>query len=68
MRVRFLVSIASADWSYVPQQEVDIDDELARRFIVAGHCEPVTPAVETATAPATAETADQPKARTRRAK
>lgn len=33
MQVRILVSIASADWSYVPGQIVEMDDDIARKWI-----------------------------------
>jgi hypothetical protein len=37
--VRMLVSIASPDWSYAPQQEVEIDDDLAAKWVEVGHAE-----------------------------
>ena len=63
MRVRFLVSIASATWSYAPQQEVTvggeeftteaIPDAIAEAWLAAGHVEPLLDdlTVETATRP-----------------
>ena len=38
-KVKMYVSIASPDWSYVPQQEVELDDELALTWDAVGHCE-----------------------------
>lgn len=39
IRVKMLVSIASADWSYIPQQEVELDDDLAQKWVSVGHAE-----------------------------
>lgn len=33
------VSIASADFSYAPEQIVEIDEELAKVWSEVGHCE-----------------------------
>lgn len=33
------VSIAGNDFSYHPEQEVDLDDSLAKTWIKVGHCE-----------------------------
>ncbi len=50
VKVRILVSIASADWSYYPGQEVEMDEEMARNWIKGGNAAPIADAVETATA------------------
>lgn len=36
-KVKMLVSIASADWSYAPQQTVELEDFLADAWVEAGH-------------------------------
>lgn len=36
--VRMLVSIAAENWSYVPQQEVDLELTLAESWHDVGHC------------------------------
>lgn len=36
MKIKLLVSIASASWSYSPGQIAEIDDEEAKRLINAG--------------------------------
>ena len=41
VRVRFLVSIASADWSYAPGQEADLPDDQALAFVGSRIVEPV---------------------------
>ena len=41
MKVKIKVSIASADWSYAPGQEVDIDEKLAVAWFQSGIAEPV---------------------------
>jgi hypothetical protein len=46
-RVKILVSIAAADWSYHPGQIVDIPEEQASTWIASGLAE----ATEPATAP-----------------
>lgn len=43
MQVRILVSIASAEWSYVPGQIVEMDDDMARTWIGSGLAEPAEP-------------------------
>ncbi len=40
MKVRFLTSIASADWSYGPGDVAELDDRLAEAWMGAGICEP----------------------------
>jgi hypothetical protein len=40
-RVKMLVSIASPDWSYIPQQEVELDESLADAWIECGHAVPL---------------------------
>lgn len=55
MQVCILVSIASAEWSYVPGQIVEMDDDLARTWISSGLAAPADnspdPAEEAAAAP-----------------
>lgn len=34
-----LVSIVAADWSYYPTQEVEIDEDLAEKWVRVGHAE-----------------------------
>lgn len=46
--VRMKVSIASADWSYQVDQVVELDDELAEKWIAVGHAEPVEAATRKA--------------------
>jgi|DewCreStandDraft_4_1066084.scaffolds.fasta_scaffold01911_14 hypothetical protein len=46
MQVRVLVSIASAEWSYVPGQIVEMDEEMARTWIGSGLAEPAEPVGE----------------------
>ncbi|GIU76763.1 MAG: hypothetical protein KatS3mg005_0001 [Bryobacteraceae bacterium] len=46
MQVRILVSIASAEWSYVPGQIVEMDGEMADTWIGSGLAEPAEPADE----------------------
>jgi hypothetical protein len=41
-KVRMKVSIASADWSYQPQQVVSIESDLAEKWISVGHAERVS--------------------------
>ena len=43
IRVRMKVSIASNDWSYVPDQETELDDDLAQVWAAGGHCEIIGP-------------------------
>lgn len=38
-KVKMKVSIASADFSYAPEQIVDIEDRLAKVWNEVGHCE-----------------------------
>lgn len=39
MKVKMKVSIASADFSYAPEQIVEIDEKLAKVWSEVGHCE-----------------------------
>jgi len=42
VKVRMNISIGSAEgWSYAPGDVVELDDELARKWIEIGHAEPV---------------------------
>lgn len=38
-KVKMKTSIASADWSYLPGQVVELDDEIAVAWVEAGHAE-----------------------------
>lgn len=38
-KVRMKVSIASPDFSYVPQQEVELEDDLAAKWVEVDHAE-----------------------------
>ena len=42
-KVRMKVSIASPDFSYVPQQEIEIDEDLAEKWVSVGHAEYIEP-------------------------
>ena len=50
MKVRFLTSIASADWSFGPGDVAEIEDRVAAAWIGAGICEPAPVDIEAATA------------------
>jgi hypothetical protein len=39
MKVKFLVSIASADWAYAPGQIAELDADLAEKWIASGICQ-----------------------------
>lgn len=39
MKVKMLVSIASADWSYSPGEIVELSDDKAAVWAKIGHCE-----------------------------
>ena len=43
MRIRMNVSIASAQFSHQPGDVVDVDDELAAKWVSGGHAERVSP-------------------------
>lgn len=40
-KVRILIAIASPDWSYAPQEVVELDQDLAEKWIGSGIAEPV---------------------------
>lgn len=61
MQVRVLVSIASAEWSYVPGQVVEMDEEMARTWIGSGLAEPAEPAGESGPEPETVHASRKPK-------
>lgn len=66
MRIRFLVSIASATWSYEPDQVDEVPDDEARAHIASGNAVAVedVPVESTASrAPAEAERAVRPSVR-----
>jgi len=46
MRVKFLHSIASADWAYALGEIAEIEAELAEKWIASGICKPLPPAAE----------------------
>lgn len=41
MKVKFLHSIASANWAYAPGQIAEIEPELAEKWIASGICVPL---------------------------
>lgn len=56
-KIRFLTGIASADWSYAPRQEEDIEETQADAWIASGIAAPVTKAAPETAALRTPETA-----------
>jgi hypothetical protein len=64
VRVRVLVSIASADWAYHPGQVVDLPEPMARTWISSGLASPL-PEPEAAVVEAP-EQAVQPRPRARK--
>ena len=56
MKVKFLMSIASADFSFHPGQLTKIDDELAAKWQRTGICEIVAEPEEVKEAVATKKT------------
>lgn len=61
MQVRVLVSIASAEWSYVPGQVVEMDEAMARTWIGSGLAEPAEPSGEAEPEPETVHASRKPK-------
>lgn len=61
MQVRILVSIASAEWSYVPGQIVEMDGDMARTWIGSGLAEAAEPADEAEPEPETIHASRKPK-------
>lgn len=45
-KVKILVGIASANWSYAPGQIVELDEKLAKAWIAAGIAEAIDVAPE----------------------
>lgn len=43
IKVRMNVSISGTDFSYQPQQEVELEDELAKIWDEIGHCSILEP-------------------------
>jgi hypothetical protein len=40
-KVKMKISIASANWSYIPGQEVELEDYVADAWVKCGHADPV---------------------------
>lgn len=58
--IKIKTSIAGLNFSYQAGQTADVEDELARDLIRAGHAEPVKTEIETATIEAPENTARTP--------
>lgn len=52
MKIKFKVGIASEEWAYAPGQVAEIEDELAKKWVVGGEiAEAVEPESPKAAAP-----------------